>query len=372
MADEQKGKAPEAGSPAPPKGEKSFDILTGSKKVGGNWVPQFKSVRNIRDLHDDLTVPGGRYVGEGSDKKFVTQPVHESRDGKSLVCTTIDGKKHAFEKKTGAVLYGLALLAMLLIPVQALRAQYGVGRTDFNSVATEAPYVTQNGVSATYTRASGLYVNNTAGKIYLGGAAVSVSASQTLTTASKTNCDGPAYSSCNIIYANSSGTVASTATLSTARAYGNTILAYVETSATAVTSIIYPWQMGLIDTPIATFGAYCTGTVGTSEADYLNNAACSGATTSTIMQVVPTAGTIRNLYVKAGTAVKTAGTAVTATVEINGVASAVTCSMAADASSCSDTTHSAAVAAGDNIGIALGTSNASDTLAKVGARLELW
>lgn len=87
-----------------------------------------------------------------------------------------------------------------------------------------------------------LNVKWTAGTLNLGGHAVTVTAGNANTTASKTDCSGPAYSSCNFLYVNSSGTVANSTTLATAMATGNSLLAYIETGMTAITRIAFANQ----------------------------------------------------------------------------------------------------------------------------------
>jgi hypothetical protein len=93
---------------------------------------------------------------------------------------------------------------------------------------------------------------------------------------------------------------------------------------------------------------FCTGSLGSAETEYLNGAACSGATTATAAYVVPTNGTLYGLYVNAGTAVTGGTNKDVLTVYIGGTASAITCTFATGgaATTCSDTTHSAAVTAG--------------------------
>lgn len=87
----------------------------------------------------------------------------------------------------------------------------------------------------------------TAGTVNNGGHPVSVAAVAvgTLTvTLNETSCAPPAYALCNFVYANSSGTVAVTTALGTAVASGNVLLALIETGATTITQIVYPWQVG--------------------------------------------------------------------------------------------------------------------------------
>lgn len=107
----------------------------------------------------------------------------------------------------------------------------------------------------------------TAGTVNNGGEPVAIVAGTNAVTDSQTSCAAPAYSACNIVWANSSGTVSVTATsagLATATASGSTILAYVETAASgAITSIVYPQQASTASWPIAgTLNSYC-GTTST-------------------------------------------------------------------------------------------------------------
>jgi len=87
-----------------------------------------------------------------------------------------------------------------------------------------------------------LTVTWTAGNIYVGGGSVPVAAGSVALTASQNSCTRPAQSSCNFIYANSSGTVAATTTYLTAVANGNTLLATATTSSSGVTSLQAPYQ----------------------------------------------------------------------------------------------------------------------------------
>lgn len=86
----------------------------------------------------------------------------------------------------------------------------------------------------------------TAGTVNNGGHPVSVAAGTSTVTLSEASCAPPSYTGCNFVYANSSGTVAVTTSVATAAASGNTLLAYIETGATTITQIVYPWQSGTI------------------------------------------------------------------------------------------------------------------------------
>ena len=99
---------------------------------------------------------------------------------------------------------------------------------------------------------------------------------------------------------------------------------------------------------IETPNAWCTGTVGSAETEYLNGGACSGATTATFSYVVTTAGEVSNLRVRSS-ATETAAAGNVVTLYKNGVATTITCTIAQNASPavCSDSAHSVAVVAGD-------------------------
>lgn len=87
----------------------------------------------------------------------------------------------------------------------------------------------------------------TAGTINNGGKAVAVSAGSAALGATKTDCTPPGFSACNILYADSTGTVAITTSAYTASAVGNTIMAYIETSAASVpTNIVLPQQSNMV------------------------------------------------------------------------------------------------------------------------------
>ena len=98
----------------------------------------------------------------------------------------------------------------------------------------------------TWQSAAGLSIKGTAGTVNNGGHAVVVAASSTGITASKNDCSSPNYANCNFLFANPAGTVANTTTQSTAFAAGNTLLAFIETSASAVTKLAFPQQSSLV------------------------------------------------------------------------------------------------------------------------------
>jgi hypothetical protein len=94
---------------------------------------------------------------------------------------------------------------------------------------------------------------------------------------------------------------------------------------------------------------------------------CTGLGTTRTSGMKLQAGTLKNLNVNLGTGGK-AGDAVT--VEIAGVASAITCTFGTG-TSCSDTTHSAAITAGQVVTIKV-TTGASETAANLNVTCELW
>ena len=101
-----------------------------------------------------------------------------------------------------------------------------------------------------------------AGTVYNGGHSVAITAGSAALGASKTDCTYPSYTSCDILYANSVGTVAVTVTIGTAAAAGNTILAFIETTAGSVPSnIVLPLQSGALWTNAASVGGGAAVTV---------------------------------------------------------------------------------------------------------------
>jgi hypothetical protein len=114
---------------------------------------------------------------------------------------------------------------------------------------------------------------------------------------------------------------------------------------------------------------FCTGTSGSAETEYLNGAACSGATTLTATRVMVSPGTLYNLQVYSSAAVTGGTSKDVLTVYKNGSATALTCTVAASGTTCSDTTHSVATLAGDVIAFKW-VSATSDTAANVSASVE--
>ena len=140
------------------------------------------------------------------------------------------------------VLLLLALSGLVAAPVAA-QGPFVPGRaytaSDFKGTYFEMPHVYQPTDALAPT---GLNVGWTNGSVFVGGAKVAVGAGTVAVTLNKASCQAPAYSGCNFIYANSSGTVAATVTIGTASASGNSILALVTTSASAVLAVNYPYE----------------------------------------------------------------------------------------------------------------------------------
>jgi hypothetical protein len=114
---------------------------------------------------------------------------------------------------------------------------------------------------------------------------------------------------------------------------------------------------------------FCTGTVGSAETEYLNDAACSAATTSLAPTIQVSYGTIYGLTVYSSANATGGAGKDMATVYKNGSSTALTCTIAAGAKTCSDTTHAVAVAPGDRISYQFVTAT-SDTAANITMSLE--
>jgi len=127
----------------------------------------------------------------------------------------------------------LAVLGLLALSTLAL------GQTSYNPPTVYA--------------GSGLHILVTGGTVNLGGKPVTVAAvGATAVSANKTDCSAPSYPSCAIVYSDSSGTVALTTAIATAATPTNTILAYVTTGASTITSIVAAWQNGQVFSNIGT------------------------------------------------------------------------------------------------------------------------
>lgn len=98
-----------------------------------------------------------------------------------------------------------------------------------------------------YTGAVATSIYWTAGHVANGGHLVTVAAGNAALGAGLTSCASPNYPSCDILYANSVGTVAVTTSITTAADTGNTIMAYIETSGGSVpTSVTTSEQSSLM------------------------------------------------------------------------------------------------------------------------------
>jgi hypothetical protein len=107
------------------------------------------------------------------------------------------------------------------------------------------------------------------------------------------------------------------------------------------------WEgLGSASTAITTISAFCNTIPAQNVAEYLNYGACTGQTTATWSYTVATNGELANLTVQ-GSAV--AANANVITVYKNGVATAITCTVAIAAKTCTDTTHGVATVIGDYI-----------------------
>ena len=122
---------------------------------------------------------------------------------------------------------------------------------------------------------------------------------------------------------------------------------------------------------ITTATAFCTSTAGSAETEYLNGAACSGATTATFRWVSSVNGEAHALRAYSSAAV-TGGTGKDVlTLYKNGTATTLTCTIAASGTSCSDTSHSVAVIPGDVLTFQYVTAT-SDTAANMSAAVSVY
>jgi hypothetical protein len=113
---------------------------------------------------------------------------------------------------------------------------------------------------------------------------------------------------------------------------------------------------------------FCTGSVAAGETEFLNGAACNGATTATARQVMTSPGTLANLYAVAGTAPSGGTNKDVLTVTVNGTGTAITCTFGgAGATTCNDVTHSVQVFPGDVVTFSFVTMTSTDAAANVAA-----
>jgi hypothetical protein len=116
---------------------------------------------------------------------------------------------------------------------------------------------------------------------------------------------------------------------------------------------------------------FCTGTVASAATEYLNGAACSGASTATYSYLVTTSGELANLHVYSSANVVGGTSKDVLTVYKNGTATALTCTIAASAATCVDVVDGVATVAGDYIQFQFVTAT-SDTAANVSVSLGLY
>ena len=259
-----------------------------------------------------------------------------------------------------AVIVGLLATACCLVPTAA----FGQG-TAGPSAANSANY---NAFSAHFGQpsvswaATGMTLTYTAGSI----ANYSSTAMQTITAGTMTLASATEY-----IYWSSGGSLSHTGTQGTALAasplYTCTTSAGNITGCIAMSSAL-PTTGTVTVNGAATFSGFCSGTVGSNATNYvfgLGGAAiaCSSNTSAVSAAVMPTSGTLENFVVYAGTAPGGSLTDVL-TVNKNGAATSITCSLVHTTATCSDTSHTASVAAGDLITVsdATATSGAAANL----------
>ena len=108
----------------------------------------------------------------------------------------------------------------------------------------------------------------------------------------------------------------------------------------------------------------------TTSPRFLHSRYCfANATASESQSKIPVkAGTLRNLVISVDTAL--GGISVTYTIHVNGVATALTATLAAGATQALDTTHTVAVADGDSVSCETVSSGASSTNNSPSAILE--
>ncbi len=179
-------------------------------------------------------------------------------------------KMKLFHVRTSFLVFAVILLMAFvsMIPKQPKEAQA--------QAYLVQPYIYQNTTTS---------VGWTAGTINNGGRAVAITASTGAVTRDMNDCTSPQFKSCNIVYANSGGTVSVTAAsnaIAVAMQSGNTILAYVETNTTngAITQIVYPQQSSM-----------STG-LNTSQTECLASSTCATPTTGASVKIAQGSATL--------------------------------------------------------------------------------
>lgn len=162
-------------------------------------------------------------------------------------------------------------------------------------------YYSQANLRPPTLRTTGLLnVTWNAGTVNNGGHAVAIAAGSLNATASKTDCAAPTYTSCDFVYANSSGTVSHSGTLATAAASGNTILALIESDGTTITKMSFPLQnsgVGLAGLGVITSPTLITPNIGAATGTSLDltgslDVGTAGTTVGTVVMNNATSGTI--------------------------------------------------------------------------------
>ncbi len=175
--------------------------------------------------------------------------------------------------------FGVLILVLLAMTVPLFGQQ--PRNTNFNTFvgAFAAPYLSGTGTA---------YVSYTAGSLYKGGTAVSITASSVGTLgASKTNCGAPTYSSCAIIYWTSGTALSATNSIATATAAGNIVVGFATTNGSSVVTGIIPASLSLAPTqPV--FSDCTTGNCSGATQVYgagLQVIVFSGATTAGVLSL---------------------------------------------------------------------------------------
>jgi len=182
------------------------------------------------------------------------------------------------KKKLTLIAFAAAVMALSALPF-------------FSQANLRQPTVSTTGL---------LNVTWTAGTLNNGGHAVAITAGTLNATASKTDCAAPTYPSCDFVYADSSGTVAHSATLATAAASGNTIMAIIESSGTAITKMSFPLQnsgVGLAGLGVITSPTLVTPNIGAATGTSLDltgsvDVGVAGTTVGTVVMHNATSGAI--------------------------------------------------------------------------------
>jgi len=167
-----------------------------------------------------------------------------------------------------------------------------------------------------------------AGTLNNGGHAVAIAAGSAAVGASKVDCTAPTFSTCSILYANSSGTVAVTTDIAAATAVGNTVMAYIETTAGSVpTNIVLPLQSNMVMSSSTTPNVAYTSTSATPGTVRIIRGEATTAATMTSGNLVgvrgavttPTGGAISGSYLYGVQGKIITGTATIASTAIAGV-----------------------------------------------------